>query len=136
MSKEPTLDQLRESVEKWAIEIESISAVFLFGSRARNEPDPNDWDICVLVDGNENESWYTIWHHEYETWKKRFCSATGLPYDDETQFCSLTSHKVMSGLFASNVLLYQKSDDFVSHICSCAVWLQEQDKKDEEKVFQ
>lgn len=46
MSKEPTIDQLRESVEKWAIEIDNISAVFLFGSRARNSPNPNDWDMA------------------------------------------------------------------------------------------
>ncbi|MEW7988358.1 MAG: nucleotidyltransferase domain-containing protein [Candidatus Thiodiazotropha sp.] len=126
MSKEPTLDQLRESVEKWAIEIESISAVFLFGSRARNESDPNDWDICVLVDGNENESWYTIWHHEYETWKKRFCSATGLPYDDETQFCTVTSHEILSGLFASNFLLYQSNKDIACVIHDLSSWLLEE----------
>ncbi|MEW7986484.1 MAG: nucleotidyltransferase domain-containing protein [Candidatus Thiodiazotropha sp.] len=126
MSEEPTLDQLRESVEKWANEIDSISAIFLFGSRTRNEPDPIDWDICVLVDGNENESWYTIWHHEYETWKKEFCLATRLPEGDKTQFCTVTSHEILSGLFASNFLLYQSKNDIACVILDLSSWLLEQ----------
>ncbi|MCG7923060.1 MAG: nucleotidyltransferase domain-containing protein [Candidatus Thiodiazotropha lotti] len=123
MYSEPTLDQLRERVQKWASCNDSISAVFLFGSRARNDQNPKDWDICVLIDEGEYESWYSTWHFNCSTWKKEFCLATGLPDSDKTQFCTVTSHEVLSGLFASNTILYQDKKDIACIINNLSSWL-------------
>lgn len=123
MNEEPSLDQLKQRVQKWASCHDEISAVFLFGSRARNDQNPSDWDICLLMDEGKHESWYSAWHFNHSIWKKEFCLATGLPDSDKTQFCTVTSHEVLSGLFASNVILYQDKKDIASIINNLSCWL-------------
>ncbi|MCG8056926.1 MAG: nucleotidyltransferase domain-containing protein [Candidatus Thiodiazotropha endolucinida] len=123
MNEEPNLNQLKERVQKWASCNDLISAVFLFGSRARNEQKPNDWDICVLVNSREGESWYPTWYFNRDNWKREYCLTTGLPESDKTQFCSVTSHEILSGLFTSNIVLYQDNKDMSCMIYNHTSWL-------------
>ncbi|MGY0800149.1 nucleotidyltransferase domain-containing protein [Lysobacter sp. A286] len=101
-----SLQQLKQTVQAWAQQHTALSAIILFGSRAKGSARPDsDWDICCLVDGSGSESWYGTWFAHAESWKAEFCQATGL-HSDAVQFVAPTSMQVTQGLFECSRMLY------------------------------
>lgn len=104
------LTELKPTIQQWAKQFPNIHAIILFGSRALNKHRPDsDYDICVMVDPNQSEDWYTIWFFNADIWKKEFSVLIGVP-EELIQFCSLTSEEVKNGIENGCKFLFLRED--------------------------
>jgi predicted nucleotidyltransferase len=104
--------EFHKKVRAWAEPISEIRSVILYGSRARDDHQPDsDWDICILVEtaNSKNGEWFGTWIACADSWHESFCDAVGLE-KSVVQFVAPTSDAVKAGIAISSKVIYVRDD--------------------------
>ena len=112
--KTSNLDSIKASIEEWANNVQSIRAVWFFGSRVKKaNRDDSDLDVAIELLYTDPDSALAHWMFDKENWLKEIQEFSTIPIDLQWHHPKATP-TIARGIREGSVKIFERNSNYSS----------------------